>query len=92
MLTLPRCSGTVEDPTHTRGSTGGGEIVEPTEVMNESLHYSLDECMLATQIPAVLIILDMYLRKTMDIHSQIVEHGHQKWPSLLVCTSGYSQG
>ena len=29
MLTLPRCSGTMDGPTHTRGSTEGGKIIEP---------------------------------------------------------------
>ena len=29
MLTLPTCSGDVDGPTHTLGSTGGGGILEP---------------------------------------------------------------
>ena len=39
--------------------------------MNHGMYYSLDECMLAAQIA-------MYLQKTMDFRSQIVEFGHQK--------------
>ena len=31
MLTLPRYFGTVDNPTHTRGSIGGGDLTEPTE-------------------------------------------------------------
>ena len=29
MLTLPRCSGNVDCPTHTLGSTEGGDLLEP---------------------------------------------------------------
>ena len=51
MLTLPRYFGTVDNPTHTWGSTGGGDLIEPTELtMNHCTYYSLDECMLAAQI------------------------------------------
>ena len=32
MLTLPRYFGTVEGPTHTRGSTGGSDLLEPIEL------------------------------------------------------------
>ena len=47
MLTLPRYFGTVDNPTHTVGSTGGGDLIEPTKLtMNHGIYYSLDECML----------------------------------------------
>ena len=37
MLTLPRCPDNVDRSTHTRGSTGGGDLSEPIELMNNSI-------------------------------------------------------
>ena len=88
MLTLPTYSGDMDGPTHTLGSTGGGDILEPRVHIQHKVRNQSQA--IASLQKEKIVGYCMYLQKIMYFHSQIVEYQY-KWLSLWVCISGYSR-